>query len=232
MKTLKNYIFILACSMFMGACSSSFLDSEPITELTDANFYKTTEDAEMAIVGCYDGLQLIYAEGVAFPVASEVLSDNTFGGTGNTDGLGYQQIDEFDLSRSPSDLNQFEPNWKNYYKALYRVNMLLLKLDQIDWKGDVAYRNSIEAQARFLRAYFYFDMVRLWERVPLIIVPTKDNVPQAEPDDIYAQITDDLLFAAENGDEEVSPGRVNKWAAKSLLARVYLFIQVITTRQI
>ena len=113
--------------MFMGACSSSFLDSEPITELTDANFYKTTEDAEMAIVGCYDGLQLIYAEGVAFPVASEVLSDNTFGGTGNTDGLGYQQIDEFDLSRSPSDLNQFEPNWKNYYKALYRVNMLLLK---------------------------------------------------------------------------------------------------------
>ncbi|MDS1032473.1 RagB/SusD family nutrient uptake outer membrane protein [Porphyromonadaceae sp. NP-X] len=223
MKTLKNYIFILACSMFMGACSSSFLDSEPITELTDANFYKTTEDAEMAIVGCYDGLQLIYAEGVAFPVASEVLSDNTFGGTGNTDGLGYQQIDEFDLSRSPSDLNQFEPNWKNYYKALYRVNMLLLKLDQIDWKGDVAYRNSIEAQARFLRAYFYFDMVRLWERVPLIIVPTKDNVPQAEPDDIYAQITDDLLFAAENGDEEVSPGRVNKWAAKSLLARVYLF---------
>ena len=96
----------------------------------------------------------------------------------------------------------FEPNWKNYYKALYRVNMLLLKLDQIDWKGDVAYRNSIEAQARFLRAYFYFDMVRLWERVPLIIVPTKDNVPQAEPDDIYAQITDDLLFAAENGDEE------------------------------
>jgi hypothetical protein len=48
-------------------------------------------------------------------------------------------------------------------------------------------------------------------------------VPQAEPDDIYAQITDDLLFAAENGDEEVSPGRVNKWAAKSLLARVYLF---------
>jgi hypothetical protein len=48
-------------------------------------FIKTTEDAEMAIVGCYDGLKLIYAEGVAFPVASEVLSDNTFGGTGNTD---------------------------------------------------------------------------------------------------------------------------------------------------
>src|SRR5690606_25376743 len=85
------------------------------------------------------------------------------------------------------------------------------------------YRNSIEAQARFLRAYFYFDMVRLWEKVPLITEPTNENVPQSEPDVIYAQIADDLLFAAENGSEVVSPGRVNKWAAKSLLARVYLF---------
>ncbi|MFY9363257.1 MAG: RagB/SusD family nutrient uptake outer membrane protein [Dysgonamonadaceae bacterium] len=223
MKSFKKSYIFLVFTAFLSACSSSFLDSEPITLLTDVNFYKTKKDAESAIVGCYDGLQIIYSDGIAFPVASEVFSDNTFGGTGNTDGLGYQQIDEFDLLRSPSDLNQFEPNWKNYYRAIYRVNVLLSKMDQIDWEGDTDYRNSVESQARFLRAYFYFDMVRLWEKVPLIIEPTRENIPQSEPDAIYAQIADDLLFASEYGDAGKSPGRVNRWAAKALLARVYLF---------
>lgn len=223
MKSLKLYILLLAVASLAGGCSESFLDSEPITELTDANFYRTTRDAEMAIVGCYDGLQMVYSSGVAFPVASMVLADEAFGGTGNNDDYKYQQLDEFDLNRAPSELNVLEDNWKNYYKALYRVNVLLSKMDQIDWKGDEAYRNSIEAQARFLRAYFYFDMVRLWEKVPLVTEPTNQNVPQSEPAVIFAQIADDLLFAAENGTETVSPGRVNKWAAKSLLARVYLF---------
>jgi hypothetical protein len=223
MKSLKLYIMLLAGASLVAGCSDSFLDSEPITGLTDANFYRTTRDAEMAIVGCYDGLQMVYSSGVAFPLASMVLADEAYGGTGNNDGLGYQQLDEFDLSRSPSDLNVFEDNWKNYYEALFRVNVLLSKMGQIDWDGDEAYRNSIEAQARFLRAYFYFDMVRLWEKVPLITEPTDENVPQSEPEVIYAQIAEDLLFAAENGSEVVSPGRVNKWAAKSLLARVYLF---------
>lgn len=214
---------LLAGASFVWGCSDSFLDSEPITELTDANFYQTTQDAEMAIVGCYDGLQMVYSSGVAFPVASMVFADEAFGGTGNNDDYKYQQLDEFDLSRAPSELNVLEDNWKNYYKALYRVNLLLSKMDQINWEGDEDYKNSIEAQARFLRAYFYFDMVRLWEKVPLITEPTDENVPQSEPEVIYAQIADDLLFAAENGAENVSPGRINKWAAKSLLARVYLF---------
>lgn len=223
MKSLKLYIMLLAGATFVGGCSDSFLDSEPITELTDANFYRTTRDAEMAIVGCYDGLQMVYSSGLAFPLASMVLADEAFGGTGNNDDYKYQQLDEFDLNRAPSELNVLEDNWKNYYQALYRVNFLLSKMDQIDWEGDEASRNSIESQARFLRAYFYFDMVRLWEKVPLITEPTNENVPQSEPDVIYAQIAEDLLFAAENGSEVVSPGRVNKWAAKSLLARVYLF---------
>ncbi|HKJ41866.1 MAG TPA: RagB/SusD family nutrient uptake outer membrane protein [Sunxiuqinia sp.] len=222
MKKIQLYLLMFGMILF-SACSQSFLDSEPITSLTDANFYKTVDDAELAIVGCYDGIQVLYSSGVAFPVASEVMSDECFGGTGNTDGYGYQLMDEFDLSRSPADVDLLNENWKVYYKAIYRCNMLLKNLDQIDWGDSTSLRNSYEAQARFLRAYAYFDMVRLWENVPLLTEPTSDNVPQSTPEEVYKLIAEDLQFAAENGSATVSPGRVNKWAAKAYLARVYLF---------
>ncbi len=222
MKGIKIYMLI-AGLLVATSCSDSFLDSEPITVITDENFYQTKKDAEMAIIGCYDGMQRLYVNGIAFPVASEVLSDNTFGGTGNNDGLGYQVIDEFDINRSPGDVNLYNGNWISYYQAIYRTNVLLSKMDQIDWEGDDDLRMSIEAQARFIRAFCYFDMVRLWEKVPLLTEPIGGNIPQSEPDEIYTVITEDLLFAANNGEENVSPGRVNRWVAKSYLARVFLF---------
>ena len=222
MKNIKTLIIIVLSAFVLNSCSG-FLDSEPLTTLTDGNFYKTRADAELAIVGCYDGVQAIYNGGIPFPLISEVASDNCFGGTGNADGYGYQLIDEFDLNRSPSDESQLNGNWVNYYAAIYRMNMLLSKMDQIDWKGDDAYRTNIEAQARFLRAFCYFDMVRLWEKVPLLTEPKSGNIPQSGADEIYAAIADDLMFTAQNGSSSVEPGRVNKYAAKALLARVFLF---------
>src|SRR5690606_30626104 len=127
------------------ASCSDFLDSEPRDSLTEGNFYQTPDDAWAALVGCYDGLQRVWEGGMAFPVASEVLSDNCFGGTGASDGFGYQMVDEFDRSRSPSDQNMFESNWSAYYAAIYRCNMLLGKLGQIDWTGDEELHAAYEA---------------------------------------------------------------------------------------
>lgn len=225
----KIYLFITVSMITFCSCSD-FLDSEPQTQQTDINFYKTTKDAEKAIVGCYDGLQQVWTSGVAFPVMSEICSDNTFGGTGNADSWIYQVLDEFDLSIAPAEKDIFSDNWEAYYNALYRCNMLLSKMDQIDWQGDNDYRDYVEAQARFLRAYMYFDMVRIWENIPLIITPTSDNVPQALVDDVYKLIAEDLKFTASISTESYSAawaakndGRANEWAAKALLARVYLF---------
>lgn len=222
MKIIKLYIIAFSV-LLVGGCSESFLDSEPTIGLTTGNFYKSKSDAELAIVGCYDGIQVLYNNGVAFPVLSEVLSDNTFGATGNADGFGYQLLDEFDLQRSPSDVNILNANWEAYYQAIYRCNSLLINFENIDWETDTAYMENIEAQARFLRAYAYFDMVRIWENIPLLTEPSNENLPQADPADVYEVIANDLLFAAEKGAETVEAGRVNKWAAKALLARVYLF---------
>ncbi|MBS2099371.1 RagB/SusD family nutrient uptake outer membrane protein [Carboxylicivirga linearis] len=216
-------IYIMALSALLFSSCSDFLDSEPITEITEENFYRTKADAEQAIVGCYDGVQALYAYGIAFPVLSEVVSDNCFGGVGNTDGYNYQVLDEFDINTSAGEVDILNDTWIGYYKAIYRMNMLLSKMEQIDWEGDEEYKTNIEAQARFLRAYCYFDMVRLWERVPLLTEPMSGNIPQSPADSTYKVIAEDLKYVAEYGSDIVEAGRVNQYAGKALLGRVFLF---------
>lgn len=229
MNKAKILLLSLGVLAFSG-CTESYLDVKPITTVTDENFYKTPQDAYRALVGCYDGLQRVWVGGISFPVASEVLSDNCFGGTGNSDRFGYQMIDEFNKSRSASDLNLYEGNWSDYYRAVHRCNVLIGKIDQIDWGNDEELKNTYESEARFLRAYLYFDMVRLWGNIPLLTEPSIENLEQAAPADVYKVIAEDLKFAADNlpvisytAQAPATYGRVTKWAASSLLGRVYLY---------
>ncbi len=224
-RLIKNITYTLLASgslLGLNSCSDTFLDSEPTTSLTETTYYQTVEEAEAALVGCYDGIQTMYDGGFYTPVAYEVMSDNCFGGTGSSDDYTYQQVDNFDYSEAYND-DAFETNWEYDYQAIYRCNVLLKYKDQVDWDGDTDLEDSIIAQTRFIRAYIYFDMVRLWGNIPLVLEPTTENVEQADPDSVYTAITEDLLYAAEYGDETVSAGVANKWAAKSLLARVYLY---------
>lgn len=229
MKAIKIYAVALGL-LSLGACKKGFLDTQQVTSVNDQNFYKTPKDAFTALVGCYDGLQIVWSEGVALPVAAEVMSDNTFGGVGNSDGFGYQMIDEFDKTRSPSDQNLYNSNWILYYKALYRCNMLIGKMDQIEWGSDTQLRKTYESEARYLRAYLLFDMVRLWGNIPLLTAPSTENIPQSNPDEVYKVIAADLKFAAENLPDVAYPaqavanhGRVTKYAAEALLGRAFLF---------
>ena len=225
-KKMKNtylYIFCLIL-LSLGSCS---LETEPMTPI-DTSFYKTKEDAYVALVGCYDGMQVATgAAGLGVPVISEVMSDDCFGGTGNSDGYNYAAIDEFDITRSPSDVDLLNTNWIAYYKAIYRCNVLLSKMDQIEWEGDTVLRNTYESETKFIRAYLYFEMARLWGSIPLLTAPSSENIPQATPEEIYKLIAQDLVFAADNlpagAYNSVPGGRITKWAAKSLLGRVYLY---------
>ncbi|MCW0484473.1 RagB/SusD family nutrient uptake outer membrane protein [Gaoshiqia sediminis] len=238
MKRLKLNI-LLAGVMALGllpSCSDSFLDVEPKTQLLDANFFKTQADAEMALVGCYDGYQLT-SSGFPIYLVSEVASDECFGGTGANDGRGYQVIDRIDKSQSPADVDIFNNTWIQYYKSIFRCNRLLQKLPDVakwdsgDASTDSIAKNRIAGEARFLRGLMYFDLVRLFERVPLLTVPTTEYVPQADPFDTYKQIVEDLKFAVANIPADAYPkaqaatndGRATRYAAEALLARVYLF---------
>ncbi|MGI0107310.1 RagB/SusD family nutrient uptake outer membrane protein [Salinimicrobium sp. WS361] len=228
MKRFKITFLLMLGMLATTSCTKDFLDAELITEITDENFYKTPKDAEAALVGVYDGMQAVVGvDGLSYPLASMILSDNAYGGTGNADSFTYQAVDEFDVNRSPTDANLYEPQWIAYYRAIFRANTLLIKLDQIDWSEDMSRRNQIESETRFIRGYLYFQMVQLWGNIPLLTEPSSDNIPPATPEEVYAVVAEDLLFAAENlpavAYNTVQAGRITKWAAKSMLARVYLY---------
>jgi hypothetical protein len=230
----KRHIYKLAVvvSAVLFSCGDDYLDVTPMTDVLDNNFYKTVADAEMALIGAYDGYQRTSSNGnLSFYVTSEILSDNTFGGTGSTDGRGYQALDRFNKAESPADNNLFNGTWSDYYAGIFRCNTLLGKLDGIAFKEGTTTRARIEGETRFLRAIMYFDLVRLFEKVPLITEPTTDNVPQSNAVDTYKLIVEDLKFASANIPSDAYPkansaendGRVTSYAAKALLARVYLF---------
>jgi starch-binding outer membrane protein, SusD/RagB family len=201
------------------------------TELTDPvqtveSYYKTPSDAYTALAGCYNGLDQIYNND-AIPALLEVFSDNSFGGTGTFDGYGWSMMDEFDKSVSPSDVSVHGGGWKSYYQAIYRCNVLLQKMDDVVWGDSIALKQKYTAEAKFIRAYCYLDLVRLFENVPLVLTPTLGNVPQADPEATFTQIMQDLRYASDSlpsvSYKSVPGGRITKWAAEALLARAYLF---------
>lgn len=235
MKLIKNIFLVATGVVFFTGCAD-FLDSDPITKLVESNYYSTEKDAETSLIGCYDGLQSIWTgDDLPSLVGPSMMSDECFAGGGIGDGVGNVMLDEFDKDRSPADVNMYNTQWINSYKALYRCNMLISKIDQVNWKSDTK-RNQIEAEARFIRAYVYFEMVKLWGNIPLVTKPLKPdeaNIEQSNPDDVYKFIEEDLVFASQNaqlnaakwtaGWAAVNDGHATVYAAKSLLARVFLF---------
>lgn len=227
---MKKYIiFCHLLLLLMTSCSEEFLDRSPYDQLATANYYKTPEEIKAALTATYDMLQ---RDGWnAFIIVSEWMSDNCTAGGGVNDGPGQNQYDEFycierDLSVA---------HWQNYYNGIKRANIVIANIDKPNWKErELPLRNQYLAEARFLRAFFYYRLVLLFENIPLVtgvINPEEaTNFKQAKPDEVYELIANDLKFASENLPPTsflaMSPnnyGRVTKWAAQALLARVWLF---------
>jgi hypothetical protein len=216
------------------SCKESFLDVESRTESTTGNFYKTETDAWRALVGCYDGWrQIASVPGVGIYIASTVMSDETYGATGNGDDRTYQVIDRFDMTQSPAALNIYEQDWESYYAAVYRCNELIAHEDQIAWDETSQKHVVYMGECRAIRALLYFDMVRMWGNIPLKLAPTTDNDPQADPSEVYKAIFEDLNYAIENipGEDHKSlypsagqgAGHITKYAAEAIRARAYLY---------
>lgn len=216
-----------------SSCTASFLDTESKVELTTANFYRTINDANRALYACYDGWQITTSDNGDTPFyrASTIMSDECLSGGGYNDIYDGFVIDCFDKTKNPSAQNLYELTWKDYYAAVYRCNELLAHEEQIDWENDERTRGTIMGECHALRAILYFDMVRLWENIPLFEVPINENREQADPDDVYALIIKDFKYAIEHiphdaypkAESEQNDGRITKYAAEALLARVYLY---------
>ncbi len=230
MTNIKSKITILGLSTLMlTACTDNFLDTTSKTSLNTTTFYKTVEQAEEALVGCYDQYQRTISNG-SYPTiyqAAEMMSDECFGG-GSSNDITNRLLDRFDQTIKSDATDIFAGIWSDYFKSIYNSNMLISSLDKISW-ANTSDRNRIEGEVRALRGLAYFDMVRMFENVPLQTEPTNNVVPQSDPNEIYAQIVSDLKFAAENipaelyTDNNATLGHISRYAAAAMLARVYLF---------
>ena len=228
---------IYMCALFAGlglstltSCGDDFLNTTPKGSLT-AGASMSGEDAEFVLNGCYDGYQQAYCyDGANFQLASDIMSDDCFAGGGTGDNTDFLAIDCFDKGYVAS-ANLLESRWVAYYACINRCNSLLRDVEKVNWASEQQ-RGNVEGQAKAIRALCYFDLTRLFGEVPLMTTPTVAKVKEAPVADIYEQIAADLKDAGnlikfgaydEAAWKSTNNGLISEWAAKALLARVYLF---------
>ena len=231
MKTRHIFLYsaLAVAGLTMTSCS---MDTESKTSQNDETAYRNAEALDMALVGCYDGWQrTISSEEIGMYMLAEFASDQAHGGLGFSDAKNNNVLDQFDISVAPSYNNLFNTDWINYYAAIFRCNKVIQAEETADWGGDLTARGRIIGQARALRAILYFDLARMFGDVPLITVPTEENLPRTAASEVYKQIFEDLKYAAANIPANAFPldnrkendGRITKYAAEALLARAYLY---------
>ena len=231
MKTRHIFLYssLAVAGLTVTSCS---MDTESKTSQNDETAYRNAEALDMALVGCYDGWQrTISSEEIGMYMLAEFASDQAHGGLGFSDAKNNNVLDQFDISVAPSYNNLFNTDWINYYAAIFRCNKVIQAEETADWGGDLTARGRIIGQARALRAILYFDLARMFGDVPLITVPTEENLPRTAASEVYKQIFEDLKYAAANIPANAFPldnrkendGRITKYAAEALLARAYLY---------
>jgi hypothetical protein len=221
---MKKYILIMAglMSITMVSCEK-FLEEKPYDFIGNANFYKTEGDANAALNGAFGALQPQQYFGRTSWLVTELTGDllRVNATLADRDNLYGQTFDP-----SNGEIGNW---WNSSYNLINRANDVINNVPNISM--DVAKRNNIVGNALFLRAMAYFDLVRSFGSIPLILNPTTDlgNIkPNRTPiPAIYAQIIEDLKYAesnclAENLILANAKGRVSTGAASALLAKVYL----------
>lgn len=227
-KSIKNIkiIALFAMVFTMVSCGEDFLNPSPTPDaaISGNDFYKTEDQVSTAIIGIYDGIQGVndtrsdsnHGIQMEFYV-TEMRSDNTRTKSGEG------EASQFDFFTVQSTNGLVADHYRSFYNVIFRANKVLENLDVVS----AVNRNKFEAEARFLRAYVYFNMVRLYGDVPLVdrVIGIEDTdvqftrVPTAQ---IYTLIEDDFKFAIDNLDNNGSKNRASKAAAQGLLAKVYL----------
>lgn len=221
----------LALSLAMVSGCKEFLDVAPQGQLSSDTIDPAT--AQKLVDGVYNSMYLggfgPDTHGLQFVILTDIASDDADKGSSPGDYGDALQVDNFTVNSSNSNINNV---WNGYYQGISRANQALDKIP-LSPAAD-AEKNRLLGEVRFLRGYFYFNLVRLFGGVPKL-----DRVPQASeinsPEfqqrasaaDIYAFIIADLQFAVDNlplkGAPQTQTGRANKAAAQGMLAKVYLY---------
>ena len=218
----RYYIIIFALIstvVFTISSCKKFLNIDPPYAQDAENYFQNQSDYELALIGAYDLLQASFLS----VWIGEIASDNTIaGGESVTDTEGLHQIDQMNHGGVNNELRSVF-RWN--YAGITRANYILEYKDNIDFPG----KDHLIAEARFLRAFYYFELVKFFGDVPLVVdqrlgVEEVSKLPRTSAADVYAQIEQDLISAASILDvSNVVKGKATKGAALALLGKAYLY---------
>jgi hypothetical protein len=208
----------------MMSCSDSFLELDNPAALTYDKFYQTEADFQSALNGCYYNLKTIPRYLLTF---NETTTDNAYL---HIDDGTYQenQYDKLIVSSNSMPVQNF---WRDSYKAIASANMVISRIDRAQAPAET--QKVFVAEAKFIRALCYFNMVRVFGGVPVHASEITDfndayNVGRSSVDEVYAFIIQDLTDA-QNIDSDrsaaqraVAGGKANSTAVKALLGKVYM----------
>ena len=220
MKLKYNLIAIALLGFRFSSCSD-FLEQNPHTDLSENDFYKTADDILSAVNGVYSSLQEgdIYGNWYVF---GEIPSDNTrnqLSGSVTT----QNEFDQFYIDTQNSMIANF---WKAAYKVINRTNTVLGRIDGIEINTELANRYKLEC--KFIRALMYFNLVRVYGDVPLVLkeisISESYDILREPKENVYNQIIADLKEAQDLpvSYSTAEDGRATQGAAKALLANVYM----------
>jgi len=218
---------LLYCSfifVFNSGCQKDFLGRAPISDTNTESFYHTAEDMQQSVNAAYSFLRENGQYGQTLYAVGEVASDNTEILDAQA-GIDISQIDDFTTLTNNGLLNEM---WNAHYKGILSCNAVIDRIGNVTMEESL--KNRYVAEVRFLRALMYFNMVRTFGDVPLVI----KEILKAEEGyaytrnasaEVYDQIVADLTFAAQTLPVKYAPsdvGRATTGAARGLLTKVYL----------
>lgn len=224
-----SYIPLVALALLASACNDTFLEQIPATERSEANFYRTTADFNNAVVGTYATLKHpgLYGSGSgALFAMSEISTDNTdLGVTRQPVNQALFEIDDYLITIANASV---QSAWIGHYQGIARANAILDRLPNAPVPQ--ASKDRFEGEARFLRALFYFNLVRFFGDVQLVTSEITspygaNGLGRSPAAEVYKVIVEDLTIAGEKLPATIpaaEAGRASRWAAKTLLGKVYL----------
>jgi hypothetical protein len=213
----KSLIYLPICTLSLLA-SCNFLDKTPLTTLRPENFFSSATDAEASLTATYDVLQATGAYGQDLNIMGEMPSDNCT--SANND------VNAMDRIIWVSTTSQVNNVYRDAYVGVNRANIVLKYVPTVSMT-DTVRRRQITAEARFIRALCYFNLVRAYGGVPLRLTPVENGTPtdvnlaRSTSEQVYAQVVADLTVAATQMPVSNS-NRATQNSANALLARVQL----------
>lgn len=220
---------IIVPGMLLSACSKSFIERNPISTVSTDVLYKTDKDFNDAVVGVYGGFQAEYQNMWLYgDIRGDDAWDELVKGTAAA-------MDNFTINNDDGVINS---TWRNYYSIINRVNNLIVKIKEAD-PAVVAKGNQYVAEARFLRALAYFNLVRIFGDVPVLTEPISIEDAYKSGRVPVAQVYENVIVKDLVESEGILPakysgadvGRATDGAVKALLGKVYLTIHDFTNAE-